>query len=169
MSILKKLGRGIEKAAKRVITNPVLNAAASAALPGAAPFLRVAGAATALSGGGGGGSSFVADNQVSAMPGSGFRGSNVSLLPAITGAGRALIPRATGALRGSAGGVAAGAAGAMLYDALGNPVKRAVRRRSKGITARELKSFTRVTGILNKYCKTPAPMRRRNTRSKSCR
>jgi hypothetical protein len=69
------------------------------------------------------------------------------------------------------GGTAAtvATAGAVLYDAAGNPVKRR-KPKSKGITARELKSFTRVTSILNKYCKTPPPMKRRGaTRSKSCR
>lgn len=66
-------------------------------------------------------------------------------------------------------------AGAILYDSFGNPVARAPKRhRAKGITARELKSFTRVTHILDRYCKIKPPggARRtthRTTRSKSCR
>jgi len=37
------------------------------------------------------------------------------------------------------------------------PVKR---RRSRGITGRELNNFRRVSGILNKWCKVPAPTQR---------
>jgi hypothetical protein len=44
------------------------------------------------------------------------------------------------------------------------------RRRAKGITGTELKSFRRVTGLLQKLCKTPAPTRRaRSARKTSCR
>lgn len=43
------------------------------------------------------------------------------------------------------------------------------RRRRKGISGSELKAFTRVTAVLNKYCKTPPPMRRRTSRSSKCR
>ena len=59
----------------------------------------------------------------------------------------------------------------MVYDAANRPIGPAPKRkRSKGITARELKSFTRVTGILSKYCKTPPPRRRAApARGKSCR
>jgi hypothetical protein len=68
----------------------------------------------------------------------------------------------------------------MVYDwvtgADGKPVKvsrktgRVIgRRRSKGITGNELKSFTRVTHILNKYCKVAPPRRRASTRGKACR
>jgi len=64
-------------------------------------------------------------------------------------------------------------AGAILYDSFGNPVSRMPRRaRAKGITARELKSFTRVTHILDKFCKIKPPGGARRTtkaRSKSCR
>lgn len=67
----------------------------------------------------------------------------------------------------------AATAGALLYDSFGNVVGRAPRRaRAKGITARELKSFTRVTHILDKYCKIKPPGGARRTtkaRSKSCR
>jgi hypothetical protein len=77
------------------------------------------------------------------------------------------VGRATVRNAGTIGTVAT--AGAILYDQFGNPVRTKRRARSKGITARELKSFTRVTGILNKYCKTPPPMKRRTARSKSCR
>lgn len=87
------------------------------------------------------------------------------------GAGQ-LARRAGGAVARNAGTIGTVAtAGAILYDAAGNPVGRRKRPRSKGITARELKSFTRVTGLLNKYCKTPPPTKRRSAphRSKSCR
>lgn len=66
-------------------------------------------------------------------------------------------------------------AGAILYDSFGNPVARAPKRnRAKGITARELKSFTRVTHILDKFCKIKPPGGARRTthrasRSKTCR
>ena len=97
----------------------------------------------------------------------------MSLLPgigAIGTAGRAVggavarAGRRYGGLVGAAAGV-----GSVLYDAMGNPV-RAKRRRSKGITARELKAFTRVTGIMNKYCKVGPPRRRAAApKGKACR
>jgi hypothetical protein len=63
--------------------------------------------------------------------------------------------------------------GGMLYDKSGQAIGPVPKRpRSKGITGRELKSFTRVTGILNKYCKTPPPVSRRGrgySKGKSCR
>lgn len=110
--------------------------------------------------------------------------SNMASLPTIMRTGAAVIPGA-GAVGGSitravAGSVArrvgryaGGAAtavgvGAILYDAAGNPVGQRRRRRSKGITANQLKAFTRVTAILNKYCKTPPP-RRPAKRSTKCR
>lgn len=75
--------------------------------------------------------------------------------------------------RGNAGKLAGGAltAGALLYDVNGKAVSQHRRRpRSKGITARELKSFTRVTALLNKFCKTPPPTKRRTaSKGKSCR
>lgn len=92
-------------------------------------------------------------------------------------AGRALATlgtRATsavarsGSVRGAAVSAAAGAGGAFLFDQFGNPVRRP-RRRSKGITGTELKSFRRVTSILNKLCKSPPPTKRRSTRSTKCR
>jgi hypothetical protein len=44
------------------------------------------------------------------------------------------------------------------------------KRRAKGITATQLKAFTRVTALLNKYCKTPPPTKRRSaSRGKACR
>lgn len=86
------------------------------------------------------------------------------------GAGQ-IVRRTGGAIARNSGTIGAVAtAGAILYDANGNQVRRK-RPRSKGITARELKSFTRVTGLLNKYCKTPPPTKRRGapSRGKSCR
>ena len=46
-----------------------------------------------------------------------------------------------------------------------------VRRRAKGITGRELKAFTRVNGILDKFCKIKPPTRRAGSprRGKACR
>jgi hypothetical protein len=77
------------------------------------------------------------------------------------------------------GGVAGMAAGTLItvggwiYDKLtGERVGRAAggRRRRKGISATELKAFTRVTSVLNKYCKTPSPTKRRSApRGKACR
>ncbi len=44
------------------------------------------------------------------------------------------------------------------------------RRRAKGISGSEMKAFNRVTRILDKVCKTPAPVRRRSTsKGRSCR
>lgn len=93
-------------------------------------------------------------------------------LPSLARGAGALVRRGGGVLRRNAGTIGTVAtAGAILYDAAGNPVGRRKRPRSKGITARELKSFTRVTGLLNKYCKTPPPTKRRGapSRGKSCR
>jgi hypothetical protein len=79
---------------------------------------------------------------------------------------------------GIAGKVAGGLLiiGGYLYDAMGNRVGRApgARKRSKGITANELKGFTRVTHILDKYCKIKPPGGARRTthrtsRAKTCR
>ncbi len=93
----------------------------------------------------------------------------MSLLPAMGSIGT--IGRAASrvfrnpAVQGAAGA----AAGAAMVDQFGRRVATR-RRRSKGITARELKSFTRVTGILNKYCKTAPPRRRAApARGKACR
>lgn len=93
-------------------------------------------------------------------------------LPRLGRAAGQIVRRTGGAIARNSGTIGAVAtAGAILYDAAGNPVMRRKRPRSKGITARELKSFTRVTGLLNKYCKTPPPTKRRNapSRGKSCR
>ena len=89
----------------------------------------------------------------------------VSGLPTLARGAGQIIRRNAGTIIGTGATV-----GAILYDANGNPVRRK-RPRSKGITARELKSFTRVTGLLNKYCKTPPPTKRRGapSRGKSCR
>jgi hypothetical protein len=124
---------------------------------------------------------------------SGYGDHNVSLinnmasLPAIMRTGAAVLPGVGastvggGVVRGVAGSVArrigryaggavtAASVGAMIYDAAGNPIGRRARRRGKGITASQLKAFTRVTHILNKYCKTPAPARRRSTGARKCR
>lgn len=66
----------------------------------------------------------------------------------------------------------AATAGALLYDSFGNVVGRVPRRaRAKGITATQLKAFTRVTHILDKYCKVKPPggARRTTKRATKCR
>jgi hypothetical protein len=95
----------------------------------------------------------------------GFTGDRtMSLLPSIFGG----AGRAAGAIGRSRPGVGTGMA-------IGAAAERAMarggggRRRMKGITGAQLKAFTRVTAILNKYCKTPPPRRRASTRGKSCR
>lgn len=93
----------------------------------------------------------------------------MSILPALPAIGGAVARVARGARRVAPAVVGAAGTAAVLYDAAGRPVASRRRTRSKGITARELKSFTRVTSILNKYCKTAPPMRRRTSRSKGCR
>ncbi len=158
MSLLKKIGN----VAKSLVRSPVVQGIAGTIFPAARPLIAAAGATilrrpTTVAPGGG---QIPALNPVS----------NMSLampaLPALATVGRTVGT----AVRRYGGTVATvGGAGAILYDAAGNPVQRR-RPKSKGITARELKSFTRVTGILNKYCKTPPPMKRRAAgRSKSCR
>lgn len=103
--------------------------------------------------------SAILPSRMTAFPGIG----SMSLLPTIARGAGAAVRRYGGAAVGAA------TAGAILYDAMGNPVRKP-RRRSKGITARELKSFTRVTAVLNKYCKTPSPTKRRGaSRGKACR
>jgi hypothetical protein len=115
---------------------------------------------------------------------SGYGAQPMSLLPSLLGAGSAML-RGGGAIvkrgqivkpgagkMGDMIGTAAtvAGAGALIYDVAGNVIGRRARRRSKGITATQLKAFTRVTAILNKYCKTPPPTgRRRATRSTKCR
>lgn len=91
--------------------------------------------------------------------------------PARLGGGAALASR----LPGPAGKVAGGLIliGGWLYDQFGNRVRRApsARGRSKGITATQLKAFTRVTHILDKYCKVKPPggARRTTKRTTKCR
>lgn len=91
--------------------------------------------------------------------------SSMSLVPLATGAVR--LGRAAGRVAGPvATGVAiAGAAGSLMGG--GGGTRR--RRRRKGITGTELANFERVTKMLNKFCKTPPPMRRRKSGGRSCR
>jgi hypothetical protein len=91
--------------------------------------------------------------------------SSMSLVPLTQGAVR--LGRAAGRVAGPvATGVAiAGAAGSLMGG--GGGTRR--RRRRKGITGTELANFERVTKMLNKFCKTPPPMRRRKTGGRSCR
>lgn len=95
---------------------------------------------------------------------------SLNRLPTLARGAGQLVRRAGGVLARKAGTIGTVATvGAILYDANGNPVRRK-RPRGKGITARELKSFTRVTHLLNKYCKTPPPTKRRTaSKGRSCR
>lgn len=169
MSLFKKIGNILGKVARVALPFVPGGAAVLAAGESVRSAVRgVSAAAPALSDPYGGDARFYRQPAVSTLT-RGI-GQPMSLLPSIAGAlpgvGRAVgtVARRYG---GAIGGLAT--AGAILYDAAGNPV-RPRRRRSKGITARELKAFTRVTGIMNKYCKTPAPTRRRSApRGKSCR
>jgi hypothetical protein len=86
----------------------------------------------------------------------------MSILPALVRGAGTIARRLPGA-------VTTAAAATVLYDAMGNQVTTR-RRRRKGISASELKAFTRVTQVLAKYCKTPPPTKRRGApRGKSCR
>ena len=97
-----------------------------------------------------------------------------------TAVGRAL-PNVARALPGVGTAIAVGTAASAVYDWATAPSGRRVRinprtgmpvrrTRSKGITGRELKSFTRVTHILNKYCKAAPPRRRAApSKGKACR
>lgn len=91
---------------------------------------------------------------------------SMSLLPALVRGGAAVVRRRAGAV--ATGAATAATVGSVMYDAAGNPVRKK-RRRGKGITATELKSFTRVTGLLNKFCKTPPPRRSAPRGKSKCR
>lgn len=151
MSLFKRIFRGFKRVARAGIR----------AVASTNPY--VAAASTILSSGN-------TARQIAASPSAytmrqTLGNSNMSLLSLPTlarGAGQLLRRNA-----GTIGTVAT--AGAILYDQAGNPVRRK-RPRSKGISARELKSFTRVTSVLNKYCKTPPPTKRRSaSKGRQCR
>lgn len=160
MSFFKKAFKGIKKIGKSA-----LKVAA-----GSTPIGRAVMAATSVAGSVGGsrrtrlqvGSSAIQQNMMGVQ--------SMSLLPTLARGAGTLARRAGGAVGRNAGTIATvGGVGAVVYDQFGNPIRRK-RPRGKGITARELKSFTRVTGLLNKYCKTPPPTKRQSaSRSKSCR
>lgn len=161
MSLFKKIGKGIKKVAKVGVR----------ALAATNPY---AAAASSLMGPSG------ASRQVMAQSMSGFLPPLATLGGGLATAGRVAGQVATRIARGRypawvtniliAGGTIVGG---MLYDKSGQAIGPVPKRpRSKGITGRELKSFTRVTGILNKYCKTPPPVSRRGrgySKGKSCR
>lgn len=149
---------------------PGIKAMIGSVIPGAGPLMMAASAARASA-------RMTAAQPALNLVRTGYNpmiGSNtMSLLPAIAGvAGR--VVRGGGAILRSPVGraVTGGAAGAAIYDAAGNLLRGrpGKRRRAKGITGRELKSFVRVTGLLNKYCKTPPPTKRRGAaKGKICR
>lgn len=164
MSILRSLGR---------LAGQGLKAWAGAVIPGAGPIMMAASAANAARRG----RMSAAQSPALELVRGGYNpmiGSRaMSMLPAIAGvAGR--VVRGGGAILRSPVGraVTGGAAGAAIYDAAGNLLRGRPgrRKRAKGITGRELKSFVRVTGLLNKYCKTPPPTKRRGaSKGKICR
>lgn len=178
MSLLKKVGGFFKKAA------PLALGVASTFAPALRPVAAAVGAigarkapAPVIAGGGFGGA------QTMALP----------VLPAITTAARAALPRVlpgVGSLTGpAAAGFALGRAvagarsvaraaasycrkhpawcasigGLAAVEGLVRsgqlPIPK--RRRARGITGRELQSFKRVSRVLNQWCKTPPPMRRR--------
>lgn len=150
MSLFKKIFKGVKKVAKVGIRT----------IAGSNPY---AAAATGLIGSSSGSARMTMAQSMGGIQ-------SFASLPTLARGAGTLARRAGGAIRRNAGTVATvGGTAAILYDQFGNPVRRK-RRRGKGITARELKSFTRVTGLLNKYCKTPPPTKRRSaSRSSSCR
>jgi hypothetical protein len=97
-------------------------------------------------------------------------GPQMSLLPQIYRGGRAV----GGVIRRNAGTIATGAAtGAAIYAGRGGGSAGMYgprRRTAKGISGAQLKAFKRVTGILDKLCKTPPPTKKRGSARKStCR
>lgn len=159
MSLFKKIFKGVKKVAKvglRAVaaTNPYA-AAATTLLSTASSARQMAAAPRSM-----------AMNQSLG----GVNSMSLLSLPSLARGAGTLTRSAGNVIRRNAGTIGTVAtAGAILYDAAGNPVRRK-RPRSKGITARELKSFTRVTGLLNKYCKTPPPTKRRSaSKGRSCR
>lgn len=153
MSIFSKIGKALKGAAQGFLTGGPAGAV-------------IGGAAGAFGGGGGG-----RIPPTYRMSASGFpvpRGGGLPTLRTLPGAGALRIPpiQITKALP-AIGRVAAGAATAKyVYDAFGNLVPHR-RRRSKGITASELKGFKRVARILHDYQKiatkkaVKAPSRRK--------
>lgn len=62
---------------------------------------------------------------------------------------------------GAVVGTVAGAGASMLYDALGNPVKKK-RRRRKGITPKDLTSFKRVARLIDKFAAPVHKLRKKS-------
>lgn len=166
MSLFKKLKKGLKKVGKVGMKAANIGAAISNPADYAMQMSYT---------GAGARQQFAAPPQYSDY-GGGYGGQGMSLLrtggqPARLGqtlrrGGLALAKKAPGAI-----GMAV-TAGALLYDSFGNPVARAPKRhRAKGITATQLKAFTRVTHILDKYCKVKPPggARRTTKRPTKCR
>lgn len=88
----------------------------------------------------------------------------------ISGAFSDLYKRRNMSLQGKTSGRNTTGSWPLNYGTDTDMVNRSRRRRRKGISASELKAFTRVTQVLNKYCKTPSPTKRRSApRGKACR
>lgn len=162
MSILKKLGKGLKKVGK--VAGKVSMASQAIANP-AAYAMQVS-----MSGAG-------VRQQLGRY---GDQGMTMSMMnPPRLGMGSARTLSKVGTrLPGPVGKTIGGLVviGGWLYDQLGNRVGKAPghRTRAKGITATQLKAFTRVTHILDKYCKVKPPGGARRTthrasRSKTCR
>jgi len=88
---------------------------------------------------------------------------------AATGAAAMSLPvlPGVGAVARTALPAMAGAAGAMLFDAAGNPVARK-RRRRKGLSAKDLSSFKRVARLVDKFSKPVHKMRNYKSKKEIC-
>ncbi len=146
-------------AAAKVLKKPVIGGVVSAIAPPLAPVIRTA-------------------NTISAAAGLGARrppppppppitfslpppmprpGGSMSLLPVFGGvaAGAARVLPGVGRVAGgvfrspTVRGVAGGAAGAALFDAFGNPVRR--RRRSRGFSSRDIRQARRIVRLANDF------------------
>jgi hypothetical protein len=169
MSLLKKIGKGLKKVVK--VAGKVSAAGQAIANPAAYAMQIAYSGANARQ-------QFSAPPRYSDYGGpQGYGGQSMSMIR--TGG----QPARLGQTRRGGGAIAlakkipgpvglAATAGMMLYDSFGNPIGRAPRRaRAKGITATQLKAFTRVTHILDKYCKVKPPggARRTTKRATKCR
>jgi hypothetical protein len=172
MSLFRKIKKGLKKVVKG--SKKIADVAARVSDPAAYAMQMSYSGASARQ-------QFAAPPQYSDY-GSGMGGQGMSMirtggLPARLGQMSRLGGRIGTRLPGPVGKTIGGLVviGGWLYDQMGNRVGKApTRHRAKGITARELKGFTRVTHILDKYCKMKPPggARRtthRATRSKTCR
>jgi len=170
MSLLKKIGRGLEKLAKPVVrgyaatvTGGASEALFSAYQQGRAVPKTVGAASSRLTQGMG---DWTMADPMGAAPGGVVMGSLPRVLPQagqiVTRLGQAIsrttiIRSANVYCRRHPAWCAALPGGiAAVVDLVGSGSLPAIkRRRARGITAGQLSAFRRVSGILNKYAKTP--------------